>query len=134
MVGRITPEKVVSLNENEVFVFESSLNGKHSKGTAKIALQKFNAKWGQPDGLQGKSYGIPVKDRAFNMLSFPEIEYHVRKFISFAKNNPNLIFLVPEIGCGFPGVSSKKIASLFEKAKDISNIYLPKRFWLELKK
>jgi len=129
MEGRITPEKVVSLNENEIFVFGSNLSGKHGKGAAKTAMYKFGAKWGQASGIQGKSYGIPTKDRNMNVLSIPEIEHHVRKFIIYAKENPQLIFLVTEIGCGLARFSPKQIAPLFEKAKDIPNIHLPKRFW-----
>jgi len=134
MEGRITPEKVVSLNENEIFVFGSNRSGRHSKGAAKTAMYKFGAKWGQSDGLQGKSYGIPTKDRNLNVLSIPEIEHHVRKFISVAKNNPQLTFLVTEIGCGLARFSPKQIAPLFEKAKNIPNIHLPKRFWEQLNK
>jgi len=134
MEGRITPEKINSLNENEIFVFGSNRSGRHSKGAAKTAMYKFGAIWGQAAGLQGKSYGIPTKDRNLNVLSIPEIEHHVRKFISFAKNNPQLTFLVTEIGCGLAKFSPKQIAPLFEKAKDIPNIHLPKRFWEQLNK
>jgi hypothetical protein len=134
MDGRTTSEKIVSLNENEVFVFGSNLSGKHGKGAAKTALHKFGAKWGQAAGLQGKSYGIPTKGRNMDVLSIPEIEHHVRKFIICAKENPQLTFLVTEIGCGLARFSPKQIAPLFEKAKDISNIHLPKRFWEQLNK
>jgi len=134
MEGRITSEKIISLNENEIFVFGSNRSGRHSKGAAKTAMYKFGAVWGQAAGLQGKSYGIPTKDRNLNVLSIPEIEHHVRKFISFAKNNPQLTFLVTEIGCGLAKFSPKQIAPLFEKAKDIPNIHLPKRFWEQLNK
>lgn len=134
MDGRITPDKVVTLKENEVFVFGSNRAGRHSKGAAKTALNKFGAIWKQADGLQGKSYGIPTKDRNMNVLSIPEIEHHVRKFIIFAKTNPELTFLVTEVGCGLARFSPKQIAPLFEKAKDVSNIHLPKRFWEQLNK
>jgi len=134
MEGRITSEKIISLNENEIFVFGSNRSGRHSKGAAKTAMYKFGAIWGQAAGLQGKSYGIPTKDRNLNVLSIPEIEHHVRKFISFAKNNPQLTFLVTEIGCGLAKFSPKQIAPLFEKAKDVLNIHLPKRFWDQLNK
>lgn len=134
MEGRVTSEKIISLNENEVFVFGSNRSGRHSKGAAKTAMYKFGAVWGQATGLQGKSYGIPTKDRNMNVLSIPEIEHHVRKFISFAKTNPDKIFLVTEVGCGLSRFSPKQIAPLFEKAKDISNIHLPKRFWEQLNK
>ncbi|MFA5031297.1 MAG: hypothetical protein WC495_06980 [Patescibacteria group bacterium] len=134
MDGRITPDKVVSLGENEIFVFGSNRSGRHSKGAAKTAMYKFGAKWGQADGLQGRSYGIPTKDRNLNVLNIDEIEHYVRKFISVAKKNPQLTFLVTEIGCGLAKFSPKQIAPLFEKAKDVPNIHLPKRFWDQLTK
>jgi hypothetical protein len=124
----------MSLNENEIFVFGSNRSGKHSKGAAKTALNKFGAVWGQASGLQGKSYGIPTKDRNLKVLSIPEIEHHVRKFIIFAKKNPNLTFLVTPIGCGLARYSPKQIAPLWEDAKDIPNIHLPLRFWTVINK
>jgi len=132
--GRITSEKIISLNENEVFVFGSNLSGKHGKGAAKTALYKFGAKWGQGAGLQGKSYGIPTKNRTMSTLSVDEINYHVRKFIKFAKDNPQLTFLVTEIGCGLARFSPKQIAPLFKDAANVPNIHLPKRFWEQINK
>jgi hypothetical protein len=132
--GRITPDRVMSLKENEVFIFGSNLSGKHSKGAAKTALNKFGARWGQASGLQGQSYGIPTKGRNMDVLNLNEISYHVEKFIKFAKNNPQLTFLVTEIGCGLARFSPKQIGPLFEKAKDVPNIHLPKRFWEQINK
>jgi hypothetical protein len=117
-----------------VFVFGSNLSGKHGKGAAKTALNKYGAKWGQAAGLQGQSYGIPTKGRNMDVLSIPEIEHHVRKFISCAKKNPQLTFLVTEVGCGLARFSPKQIAPLFEDAKALSNVHLPKRFWEQLNK
>ena len=134
MEGRIASDKIMSLKENEIFIFGSNLSGKHGRGAAKTALNKFGARWGQASGIQGQSYGIPTKDRNMNVLNTNEISYHVEKFIKFAKSNPNLTFLVTEIGCGLAKFSPKQIAPLFEKAKDIPNIHLPKRFWEQLNK
>lgn len=134
MEGRITSDKILSLNENEIFIFGSNLSGHHGRGAAKTALNKFGARWGQAVGLQGRSYGIPTKNRNMNVLSIPEIEHHVRKFIIFAKENPQLTFLVTEIGCGLERFSPKQIGPLFGKAKDVPNIHLPKRFWDQLNK
>lgn len=57
---RITPDKITKLSENEIFVFGSNQSGRHGKGAAKTALG-WGAKWGQAEGLQGKTYGIPTK-------------------------------------------------------------------------
>lgn len=54
--GNIKPEP------NTVFVFGSNPEGRHSGGNAKVARNQFNAKYGQPAGLQGDAYGVITKD------------------------------------------------------------------------
>ena len=44
---QFTPEKITELKENEVFVLGSNLEGYHSGGAAKVAMEKFGALWGQ---------------------------------------------------------------------------------------
>jgi hypothetical protein len=134
MNNRITPENITKLVENSIFVFGSNLSGRHGKGAAKTALG-WGAKYGQAAGLQGKTYGIPTKDASVRRtLSVVEIKPYVDEFIEFAKNNPNLIFLVTEIGCGLAGMKPKQIAPLFENAIELENVYLPEKFWHKLKK
>lgn len=133
-MSRITPENISVLMDNEIFVFGSNLGGRHGKGAAKTALG-WGAKWGQASGLQGRTYGIPTKDSSVKrVLSVAEIEPFVDQFIQFAKLNPDLIFLVTEIGCGLSGYKPKHIAPLFEEAVRIENICLPERFWRKLAK
>ena len=121
-------EFINELKSNEIFVFGSNLSGRHGKGAAKQALT-WGAKWGQASGLQGKTYGIPTKDASIRRtLSINEIKPFVDEFISFAKSNPELTFLVTEIGCGLAGYKPKDIAPLFKDAKGIENIKLPNKF------
>lgn len=130
--NRITPEHIRKLTNNEVFVFGSNESGRHGLGAAKTALG-WGAKWGQAEGLQGRTYGIPTKDSSVRRtLSVIEIKPYVDRFIQFAKDNPNLIFLVTEIGCGLAGMRPKEIAPLFNDAINIENIHLPARFWHKL--
>lgn len=130
---RITPDIINKLNDGEVFVFGSNESGRHGKGAAKTALG-WGAIWGQAEGLQGKTYGIPTKDRTIRKTLTPnEIKPYIDRFIEFAKNNPQMTFLVTEIGCGLAGMNPKLIAPLFENAINIKNIYLPARFWHKLK-
>ncbi len=125
----ITEENITKLEENQIFVFGSNLSGRHGKGAAKTALG-WGAKWGQAKGLQGRTYGIPTKDASIRRtLSVVEIKPFVDEFIYFAKTNENLIFLVTEIGCGLAGLKPKQIAPLFKDCKELSNVYLPSRFW-----
>ena len=132
MTERITPDNITSLADNQIFVFGSNLSGRHGKGAAKTALG-WGAIWGQASGLQGRTYAIPTKDANIRRtLTIREIKPFVDEFIEFAKNNSSLIFLVTEIGCGLAGLRPKEVAPLFKEAINITNIYLPSRFWHKL--
>lgn len=126
---RITPSNVSYLRPNEVFVFGSNLAGRHGRGAAKTAV-KWGAIYEQSQGIQGRTYAIPTKnENVNNTLSIDEIQKYVNDFINYAKENPDKIFLVTEIGCGLAGLNARQVAPLFSKAVYISNIYLPKSFW-----
>jgi hypothetical protein len=132
MEGRITPNIITKLKDNEIFIFGSNLSGRHGKGAAKTALG-WGAKWGQAKGLQGRTYGIPTKDASIRRtLTIEEIKPFVDEFIEFAKANENLIFLVTEIGTGLANHKKENIAPLFKQAVNYKNIYLSKDFWFIL--
>ena len=57
---RFTPENIIHIEDNEVFVFGSNLAGAHGGGAARLAYNRFGAVWGQGVGLQGQSYAIPT--------------------------------------------------------------------------
>ena len=120
---RIAPSYISKLAPNEVFVFGSNLEGMHGGGAALTAYKKFGAVWGQGVGLQGQSYAIPTMQGGVET-----IKPYVDEFIQFAKEHPDLRFLVTPIGCGIAGFKPSQIAPLFKEAKNIFNIYLPKEF------
>ena len=117
---RTTPERITSLQPNEIFVFGSNLRGMHGGGAAYIAYLKFGAIMGQGVGLQGQSYGIPTMQGGVET-----IKPYVDEFIEFAKAHPTHTFLVTRIGCGIAGFTDDEISPLFEKAHDVENIVLP---------
>lgn len=130
---RTTPDHIKTLAQKEIFVFGSNQSGRHGKGAAKTALE-WGAIWGQAEGLQGRTYGIPTKNSSITKtLSLDEIKPYVDRFIQFAKENPMLVFLVTEIGCGLAGLRPKDVAPLFKEAIDVENIHLPAKFWHKLK-
>ena len=95
----------------------------------------MGAVWGQAEGLQGKTYGIPTKDKSIRRtLSLTEIRPYVDRFIEYAKARQDLIFLVTEIGCGLAGLKPNQVAPLFQDAVNVKNIYLPRRFHNKLLK
>lgn len=123
-----SPNYITKLQPDEIFVLGSNLAGMHGGGAARLAYQKFGAVWGQGVGLQGQSYAIPTMQGGVET-----IQPYVDEFIKFAKQHPQLKFLVTEIGCGIAGFSPSEIALLFEQAREVKNIYLPERFWMVLK-
>lgn len=134
MTGRTTSSDIKKLEPGQIFVFGSNQGGKHSKGAAKKALT-WGAIYGQAAGLQGRTYGIPTKDKSVRrVLSISQIKPYVDDFIIFAKANPQFTFLVTEVGCGLSKMKPKQIAPLFQDAIDVKNIHLPARFWHKLKK
>lgn len=133
-LARSTPDMIDRLEGSEIFVFGSNTGGRHGAGAAKTAM-KWGAVYGQGEGLQGHTYGIPTVNKTItSKLPIQVIERYVTNFIDFAKTQPHMKFLVTEIGCGLAGFDVKDIAPLFKGAIDISNIYLPRRFWRILEK
>ena len=122
---RITPNFIQSLNDNEIFVFGSNLEGMHGGGAAYTALKKFGAIWGQGVGLQGQSYGIPTMHGGVDA-----IKPYVDEFITFAQEHRELSFLVTRIGCGIAGFQDNEIAPLFKEAQKLENVWLPESFWV----
>lgn len=118
-----TPEYILALQPNEVFVFGSNLAGCHGGGAARVAMNKFGAVWGQGVGLQGQSYAIPTMQGGVET-----IKPYVDDFITFAKEHPQLKFYVTRIGCGIAGFRDEEIAPLFQDAVGEENIILPKSF------
>lgn len=98
MEERITPDLVRSLGPDEIFVFGSNRAGLHGGGAAAAAHMYFGAVWGQGVGLQGQSYAIPTMEGGVDYIGG-----YVDEFIIFARNHPELKFLVTEIGCGIAG-------------------------------
>ena len=129
---RLTNEKISELKENEIFVFGSNTAGIHGAGAAKLAYDKFGAKMGIGYGLEGRSFAIPSKNDQIKTMSLNSIHNYVDVFISYAKDRPELTFLVTEIGCGLAGLTPQQVAPMFKRAVDVENIHLPQRFWNEL--
>ena len=117
---RTTPEFITELQPGEIFVFGSNLRGMHGGGAAYIAYRKFGAVMGQGVGLQGQSYAIPTMQGGVET-----IRPYVDEFIAFAKEHPELTFLVTRIGCGIAGFDDADISPLFEQAHSVDNIVLP---------
>lgn len=123
------------MSDTPVFVFGSNLAGRHGKGAALTAVQRFGAIYGQGVGLQGNSWAIPVKDgrgRADlkdprQTLPLEEIAGYVAAFLAQAEVlYPEKTFLVTPIGCGLAGYRPEQIAPMFRVHP--KNVILPTAF------
>lgn len=111
---------ICELDDGEIFVFGSNGYGAHAAGAAAMAVGKFGAIDGQAEGLQGQSYAINTMD------GFEVMEEQVGRFVEFAREHPELRFLVTEIGCGIAGYSPEQVAPLFNDVP--KNVVLPDSF------
>lgn len=109
--------------DDAIFVFGSNLAGRHGKGAALEAKDKYGALYGHGEGLQGRSYAIPTKDVNLHPLLLEDIEVNVHTFLRFARANPAMKFAVTPIGCGLAGFKPHQIAPMFAAAP--RNVALP---------
>lgn len=114
-----------TLPENgEVFVFGSNLAGRHGAGAAKIAVEKFGAKYGFAVGFppdNRSSFAIPTKDMSIKTLPLNIIRIYINAFI-FTTQRKDLTeqFFVTRVGCELAGYADKEIVPLFKGAINCS--------------
>ena len=120
---RITPSHISALEPGEVFVFGSNIQGMHMGGAARVAMERFGAVWGVGEGLQGQSYALPT------MEGIESLEKAVARFVEFARQHPELRFLITAVGCGIAGYTAEQVAPFFKSVIDLQNVYLPQSFW-----
>ena len=125
---RIIPSVIYSLAPNEIFVFGSNALGMHHAGAARVAYNEFGAEWGNGEGLQGQSYSIPTMEGEHNT------KLAIMRFTQYAREHPELKFLVTPVGCGIAGYTPEEIAPMFKDAAYLENVYLPISFWKVLMK
>ena len=118
--NRISSNTIEKLNDNEIFVFGSNIQGMHGGGAAWYAHKNFGAEWGIGEGLTGRTYALPTMEGTASMKKA------IAHFIDCAKQHPELTFLVTAVGCGIAGYTPKEVAPMFREALSVENIYLPK--------
>ena len=123
MSRKYTPDHIPHLEPDEIFMFGSNLQGMHAGGAARIAYNKFGARWGQGVGIQGQSYAIPTMQGGVET-----IKPYVDEFIKLAREWDQNTFYVTRIGCGIAGFTDRQIAPLFDEAYDLYNVRLPESF------
>lgn len=126
---RMTPEWIITLNENEIFVFGCRNSGRHFDGASCFALEHFGAIMGQREGRQGQSYAIPTIGGTFDKT---ELQESVVRFTEYAAEHPELTFLVTPMGRGGAGWRPWMVSPMFREASELENVYLPQVFGDEL--
>lgn len=109
-----------TLQPGQIFVFGSNASGAHGAGAACTAYEKFGAVWGQASGLQGQSYGIDTMSGRETMAR------EAAEFANFARQHPELTFLLTPVGCGIAGYTPAEVAPLFAGCSE--NVVLPEAF------
>lgn len=82
----------------KIYVFDTDEGGYHNTPSARNAVNKAGAEKNKGFGIQGNSFAIPVLDRKNKPLTLTKIMPGIRKFIRYAKDNPNDEFIVSSIG------------------------------------
>ena len=100
-MNRISPEKVVSLGINQIFVFGSNESGFNGAGAAFLAQEKFHAKFGVGFGPSGMCFAIPTKNWYLKeSLPLDVIQFYINRFVAYARVTQDKEFVVTQIGCG----------------------------------
>jgi hypothetical protein len=84
-------------NDNAIFVYGANLKGVPSQGAHKLAWSNFKAEVGVGEGPTGRAYALPMTDLKFKQLKLLHLEFYCRRFVRFAEEHPELLFLVAPV-------------------------------------
>lgn len=113
-----------------VFVFGSNDLGRHGKGAARDAYEKWGAEMGVGEGPTGRAYAIPTKDRDMRTKPLGDIEAALRRFREYAWNRRGTVFLLTPVGCGLAGHAIADITRIVRKLGMPPNVVLTPS-WLD---
>jgi hypothetical protein len=124
---------ITELPWNGIFVFGSNTQGRHGKGSALVARQKFGAKYGQRCGIQGNSYAIVTKDLTKNIHPSVEKEsiiFQISCLYTYARENFHLDFYIAYTGnsINLNGYTPKEMANMFNQENIPNNIIFEEEF------
>lgn len=132
--GDIVPE------EDTIFVFGSNPEGRHGAGAAKIAVNKFGAKYGVGEGITGNSYALPTKDlritknKGLRSISENQIIENIKKLYETAKQHPNKQFKIAYRNtneASLNGYTGLEMIEMFKKAGSIPNNIVFSKEWVD---
>jgi hypothetical protein len=97
MLNLYDADRLINPYANDILVFGSNTQGRHGKGSALLAKEKFGAIYGKAFGRQGNSYAICTKNltvKKHHSMSKELIINGIEVFYHYASLNPTLNFLV----------------------------------------
>lgn len=110
----ITPPEISKWTEQGEVIVYGKGEKEDEDGVKETILTRFNSR-------PRVGYGIPTIGK-----TLAEIKDNVDTFIEYAKQHPELRFHIRKVGYDKAGYTIEKIAPLFNGAKSITNILLPK--------
>ena len=123
---------ITSLKPNEIFVFGSNTAGRHGRGAALTAKQKFGAVYGVGEGLTGQCYAFPTLDKNLHQRTWKELYQSRDLLYDCCWDNSDKVFLLTEVGTGLAGYSKSDMASLFDTPWRKPANLLPYNDWIYL--
>ncbi len=113
-----------------IFVFGSNLAGRHGKGAALHAKKVWGAAPGVGEGLTGRAYALPTKDRKIQTRPLSEIDKAIERFIACAHENQDKLFLLTPVGCGLAGYKARDVGAMVRSKNPPKNVVLSTS-WLD---
>ena len=125
---------VTYLHENQIFVFGSNTQGRHGKGAALTAKVKFGAIYGNPEGIQGKSFAIITKDltkKVHPSRTPAQVISQIDKLYEYATLHPEKEFIIAykSNDHNLNAYSSEEMAKMFASRDIPQNIIFDKKFY-----
>ena len=122
------------LNKDQIFVFVSNTQGRHGKGAALTARLRFGAIYGNPEGIQGKSFAIITKDltkKTHPSRTVSQIISQIEKLYKYATLHPDKEFIIPYKCSDYNlnAYSSEEMAKMFASRCIPDNIIFDKLFY-----
>jgi hypothetical protein len=108
----------------EIFVFGSNLAGRHGKGAALFAKNKYGAEYGVGEGFTGNAYALPTKGKNLEPLPFEDIDAAICRFIRAAYETPDARFLLTPVGCGLAGHKKSDVWDVLRREGVPDNVVL----------
>lgn len=116
-----------------IFVFGSNTEGRHGKGAALTAVEKFGANYGQAIGRQGQSYAIVTKDlrkKEHPSISKEIIMFQIDALYNYARRWSGHDYYIAYSGEGtnLNAYSPREMAEMFASSPIPENMVFEENF------